>query len=130
MKNYTCWITKYSSPSSTMPHGLVKLAAPDLDEARVMAGVLTAELCTTDLLVWHETLGEMSGLGDNALWPLVVWVNGEERDTFWGTFMVAGRTRQEAMANTLELAAWLQYTDVAIDVKATLAQPEWQEVPA
>lgn len=125
MKYYTCWVVKRSEPSSTMPHALIKMAAYDLHGAQAMAAVLSAAVLSAGLSVWHETVSEMSGLGGDALRPLAMRINGEDHDNWWGDFMVAGRSKQEAMANTLELAAWLQDTGVSIDVAATLAQPEW-----
>lgn len=131
MKNYTCWVTKRTKAyANSMPHALIKFDAEDLDDAHAIASVLSDELSGTDLRLWVDTLGEMSGLGRNALRPLVVRVTGLVYDNWYGTFMVAGRTRTEAMANAFELAAWLQGTDVSIDIRDTLDQPEWNEVLA
>lgn len=134
MKSYTCWVTKYSDTGDTMPHALVRIttdhAHDDITDAQAMACSLASDLLDTNLRMWQDTLDEMAEVGDNKLWPLVLTIKGEALDNDWCTFMVAGRTREETLTNTLRLMSWLDGTGAQIDIPATLALPEWQEVAA
>lgn len=128
MKEFTCWVNKTNTTDS-MPHGIMILRGSHLAEAKSIFAALDVTFDGLDL--WSDTTREMKERH-----PLVhvlpVVVTGNEWVAVLGdrlSIRVWGANRAEVLANAFELAAWMEGTGLRLDAHATLAQPEWQNIP-